>query len=341
MPRSLCALMRTSAVPSRWALPILLSALLFGVLLRLTAGGLGADAAETRIFLQLRVFQLFAGLLAGGSLALAGVCVQALLRNPLASPDLLGIASGAAFGVTLSALAATGIGASVALAGWSAPIAALIGATATLVAVYILSQRRGFVDPLSVVLVGVVISVMVGAASAAVRAMLPDGGVAIGRLLVGAIRDDLRMWDLWVGALVLGCGLGVAVGIAPKLDLLAVGEDEAASMGVSVARARVVLFGLAGVLTALSVWIAGPLAFVGLVAPHFVRLLVGPEHRVVVPLSVLAGAALVVLSDGVVELASRNLHIGRIPVGVVTAVVGGPVFIVLLRRHLKGSNQLA
>ena len=122
---------------------------------------------------------------------------------------------------------------------------------------------------------------------------------------------------------------------------MAVGEDEAASMGVSVARARGVLFGLAGVLTALSVWIAGPLAFVGLVAPHFVRLLVGPEHRVVVPLSVLAGAALVVLSDGVVELASRNLHIGRIPVGVVTAVVGGPVFIVLLRRHLKGSNQLA
>lgn len=290
------------------------------------------DGFEWRI----RGQRVACGVIVGAALAVAGAMLQALLRNPLAEPTVLGLTYGAGLGVVVSiylVYLATG-----SLAQYVTPVApAVIGACAALAVVYALGQRGGFIEPISLILVGVVVSVTCGAGIVFVQNLLPIQGWALSvQWTMGALRDDLS-WPFvaWIGALVAaGSVLGAWLG--PAMDAATLPDDEAKSVGVRLERLRLALFLAAGAMTAGAVLLAGPIGFVGLVCPHAVRLLAGPSHRPLIIGSAFAGAALIVAADALVRLV--NLGGGRMPLGVLTALAGGPVFILLLRRSWREAS---
>lgn len=303
------------------------------VALRLLASPEGLELPRDAIEWQLRTGRIASGLVVGAALATAGVFLQALLRNPLAEPAVLGLTGGAGLGVALwiySGYLATG-----AIVQYHAPILpALAGSLGALAVVGALGQRRGLIDPTSLILVGVVLSLICGAGVMFVQHLLPDRGVALAsRWVLGAISDDVATrWLAGVGAMTLACvGLGAALG--PAMDAASLSDDEARSVGVRLGPLRAALFLMSGSLAAGSVVLAGPIGFVGLVCPHLVRLLAGPGHRTLVLGSALLGAGAIVAADAGVKLI--DLGAGRMPLGVLTALVGGPVFIALLRRELR------
>ncbi len=271
----------------------------------------------------------------GAALGISGLLLQTLLRNPLASPFVLGISSGATLGLAAAMLAAASLGVGV-WSGLGSVVPAFVGALATLAVVAVAGRRREGLDPLTLVLAGVVISSLCGALLMLVNHLLPPG-----------TRDDLVAWTMGrideqpdplllggtAAAVVAALALGVAG--ADRLDVALLGEDEARSIGVPLGALRWAMLLGAGLLAACAVAIAGPIAFVGLVAPHLGRILAGAGHRHLVPASALAGAGLLLVAD----LARQpiDLGAGRLPIGVLTAIVGGPVFLVLLRRgRLEG-----
>ena len=296
---------------------------------------------------ELRVRAVAAAAGVGASLAVSGVLLQALLRNPLASPFVLGVSAGASLGVAVAltvagsaGLASTAIGAWIAGgggAGMGHVGPAMLGAVAALAVVAGLGRGGGrrWIDPLAVLLAGVVVSAVCGSLVLALE-HVSTTGLRRGMLawLTGSI-DDLLPPGLLVTVLACG-GLGTlaASRMGASLDVLSLGEDEARSVGAPVHTVRVLLFGLAGALTAVAVAVAGPIAFVGLIAPHAARGLVGAGHRVLVPAAALAGAGLLVAADAAVQLV--RIGGGRLPVGVFTAMIGGPLFLVILRRMRGG-----
>lgn len=266
----------------------------------------------------------------GASLAVAGVLLQALLRNPLASPFILGLSSGAGLGV----MTAMYVGYLTGSAAWQSGAnvgPALIGALVVLVIVYALGQREGLLDPLSLVLIGVVVSAMCGALIMFLQRLVPEG-----------LRGDLVIWmmgripqgvsintlGLLIGLTLLGTLISTLMG--RSMDVATLGDDEARSVGLSLGSLRLGLFVLAGALTAATVAVSGPIAFVGLIAPHAARLVVGAKHGPLVPAAALVGASLLIAADA----ASQALEFGagRMPVGIFTALIGGPAFIWLLKR---------
>lgn len=302
------------------------------VALRLLASPDGLELPRDAIEWRLRSGRIASGLIVGAALASAGVFLQALLRNPLAEPAVLGLTGGAGLGVVLwiySGYLATG-----AIVQYHAPILpALAGSLGALAVVGALGQRRGLLDPTALILVGVVLSLICGAGVMFVQHLLPDRGVALAsRWVLGAISDDVSArWLLGVGALTLvSVALGVAMG--PAMDAASMSDDEARSVGVRLGALRAGLFVMSGALAAGSVVLAGPIGFVGLVCPHLARLLSGPSHRTLVVGSALLGAGAIVAADAGVKLI--DLGAGRMPLGVLTALVGGPVFIALLRREM-------
>jgi len=325
---------RPAPIPTLLGLVLLLAG---AIALRL---GIGRDLDGALTFgfehLELRGARVGAGIIVGVCLAVSGVFLQSLLRNPLASPDILGLASGAGLGIMAAAyagyLAGMGIAAT-AVAGFGSGTAAVVGSLGVLVTIYALSQRRGLIDPVSLVLVGVVASMMCSALTMLVRQLMPDQGMTVGRLLLGAVRDA-TIGELWVGAGVALAGVIAGVGCGRAMDAASLSEDEARSVGVNLSALRAVLFLGSGVLTAASVVLAGPVGFVGLICPHIVRMLAGPGHRVLVIGSALCGGALVVLCDAAVRMI--DLGTGNLPIGVLTSLLGGPVMISLLRRERRG-----
>jgi iron complex transport system permease protein len=265
----------------------------------------------------------------GAALAVSGVLLQALLRNPLASPFILGLSSGAGLGVMVAMYVGYVTGYEAMRTGTNA-LPALVGAMAVLAVVYSLGRRRGLLDPLSLVLVGVIASAMCGALI-----------MFLQRLVPGGLRGELAVWmmgripqDLERLQLVFLCGLalfGVAIAtmLGRAMDAATLGDDEARSVGLAIGPLRLGLFLLAGALAAVTVAIAGPIAFVGLIAPHAARLIVGPQHGPLVPAAALAGAALIIAADAASQ--ALDFGAGRMPVGVFTALIGGPAFIWLLK----------
>jgi iron complex transport system permease protein len=274
---------------------------------------------------QLRLDRVFIGSIVGASLGLSGALLQSLLRNPLASPDLMGLSAGAGFAVTMRTWQVGSL-----LGASAAAFPSLVGAMGGRFFVWFLSQRRGIIDPITMILVGVIVSVILGAATMLVVSMMPDRGFSVSRWMMGTLREQVDATTLIVCA---GLVLAVVVwsGIAARsFDVMALGEDEARSIGVSVSRVRAGQFIGAGLLTAISIVLAGPIGFVGLVCPHLVRLLAGPGHRALIIGSALAGIALVVGADTLVRAIPTDA--GRIPIGVITSLIGGPVFLVMLMR---------
>lgn len=282
------------------------------------------------VILDLRLTSAIVGLIVGVSLGLSGLMLQALLRNPLASPFILGLSSGSALGVMVVIYLAHRLGT---MWGPAAePIAALAGAAATLGLVYMLGRRRGWLDPLSLVLVGVVVSAMCGALIMLLQHLVPQG--LRGNLvtwMMGNIDQGVRPSLLWLCGGVAGVGLLGGLLMSRAMDAAMLGDDEARSIGLSLPRLRLGLFTLAGALAAMSVALAGPIGFVGLIAPHAARLLLGPGHRSRVLGAALAGAILVIAADVLSQIVA--VRGGRMPVGVFTALAGGPAFLLLIRSR--------
>ncbi len=305
-------------------LGFLLAAVL-AVVLRLITGSESWGFATDDTIRALRIQRVMTGSVVGASLGLSGVLLQSLLRNPLASPDLMGLSAGAGFAVTLQTwITGAAIGATAA----AAP--ALLGACGVLLFVWVLSQRRGLIDPVSMILVGVIVSVILGAATMLVASLMPDRGFSIARWMMGSLREQVDATTLWF-CVVASLGVLIwSVAAARSFDVMSLGEDEARSIGVRVGMIRGGQFVGAGLLTAVSIVLAGPIGFVGLVSPHLVRLIAGPEHRTLLIGSALSGIVLVVGADTLVRAVPTDA--GRIPIGVVTSLLGGPIFLLLLLK---------
>jgi iron complex transport system permease protein len=277
-------------------------------------------STEALILWDLRLPRALTAFAVGGSLALAGALIQVLLRNPLGDPYVLGVSGGASAAVLGALLAGLP-------AVWQ-PALAFVGAASSIALVFALGRREGVLGVERLLLTGVVVATgwaaLIGfALSVAPPAQLP--GMLF--FLMGDLADAPTPWP---AALALAAGLALALAFARDLNLLTLGELRAATLGVEAARLRLGLYLLSSLLTAVAVSTAGGIGFVGLVAPHMVRLAGGSDHRWVLPGAVLLGGALLTLADTAarVALAPRQL-----PVGVLTALVGVPLFLHLLHRR--------
>lgn len=274
--------------------------------------------------------------LTGLALGAAGACYQIILRNDLADPFLLGIASGAAltsyvWRLPAFAGAIAALGPVVATAGQQS--FTFGGALVAAAIVLGVSGVRGRFDPATLVLVGVTLSTICGALILLLFTLvgsLPGSG-SVQSLFIGAIRTSLTRAEMASSAALIFAGLAVMIARARRLNVAALSDDEARSLGLSPARERLIGLSAASLTTAAAVAIAGPVGFVGLIAPHVVRRTFGADARLVVPLSGVAGAILVVAADAVLRLLAGEPFLNKvIPLGVATALLGGPFFLVLI-----------
>ncbi len=293
----------------------------------------GSDAVSRQILIHARLPRIALAVLTGASLSLAGVAFQALLRNPLATPYTLGISSGSSFGAVLAIVGLQWLGLET-FAATSVPLMAFAGAGAAVGISYLIARRRGPALPTSTLLLGgVCIAFFFGAMTLFVHYVADLGqSYLMMRWMMGSLDvGEFAALGPVLPMVLLGTGLLLA--ISRHLNLLAGGETVALSRGVDVRRVQQLAYFGASLITAAVVGVAGPIGFVGLVVPHSVRLLVGPDHRVLMPSALLAGAAFLVLCD----LVGRTLIAPtEIPVGVITAMTGGPFLVWLLRRHARG-----
>ena len=258
--------------------------------------------------------------------------MQALLRNPLAEPYVLGLSSGAAAGVMGQALLARWWG----LAAVSPGFGAVVGAGLAMGVVYMAGRRRGLIDPVGLLLVGVVLAAVFGAVIMAMNVLARESLRSdLLSWMMGYLDEGSSGWRLGVVAAVTGLGLGWLAWRGPAMDAATLSPSEAESVGVDLKRLRLGLFVWASVLAAGAVVLSGPIAFVGLIAPHLGRLALGPGHRGLVWASAMIGAGLVVMADtSAAGLDWAVSGLGLMPVGVFTALIGGPVFVAMLRPHL-------
>jgi iron complex transport system permease protein len=284
-----------------------------------------SDATET-IVVDLRLPRILTAMLVGCALGVAGATFQGLLRNPLADPYVLGTASGAALGAAIAVLIPVRF---VILEFGLIQGFAFIGALASITVVYRLSRQSGLAPLTSLLLTGYAVGSLLAAGLA--MAMYLSGAALrqIFTYLLGSF--DAATWPRFLATLPIILIASVAIILrARSLNGLLLGEQAAAHLGIDVRRERRILLALASLVTAAAVAISGLIGFVGLVVPHVVRLLVGPSARLVLPLSAIGGAALLAYADIIARVA------GGIPVGVVTAIIGAPFFLLILRRARTG-----
>jgi iron complex transport system permease protein len=288
--------------------------------------GITWTAAEETIVFDLRLPRVLTAMSVGVGLAVAGATFQGVLRNPLADPYVLGTASGAALGAAIAVILPVR---AVVLEFGLLHGLAFLGALAAVWLVYRLSRVGGHGQMTGLLLTGYAIASLLAAGLSMAMFVSGTGLRQIFSYLLGGF--EAASWVRFATALPLIAGASVLISMrARALNGFLLGEDAAAHLGVDVRRERAILLGLASMATAAAVAVSGLIGFVGLVAPHVVRLAVGPNARLVLPLAALFGAMLMVGAD----LAARLL--GDIPVGVVTAVIGAPFFLVLLRRTRAG-----
>jgi iron complex transport system permease protein len=286
-----------------------------------------ADNVDAQIFFIARMPRVAAGLVVGAALASAGVVLQALFRNPLATPETLGISAGAALGAILAITA----GSTAALGPFSpVSLASLMGAIAAIGVVYLLaSAPRRPLSTAVLLLAGVTLNAFISAIILFVQylADFTQSYRAI-RWLIGDL--DVGSFVPVFGALpLLGVAFVIFAMLPSSLNLLSLGGEVAATRGVNVANVQRLAFFSAGLATSAAVSLAGPIAFIGIVVPHAVRLMVGVDHRIVLPASALFGASFLVACDLIARTAIAPVEL---PVGIVTAMIGGPFFLWLLVR---------
>jgi iron complex transport system permease protein len=283
------------------------------------------------IVFDIRLPRIFLAVFVGAALSVAGTSFQALLRNPLADPYVLGVSSGAGVGAILALVAAPHLALPTPLAALLTPFGAFVGALATIVAVYFLGRREGQVDSSTLLLGGVITASFL---SALIMFLLDT---VVGRDLHGTafwLMGDLSTTQQPIVSWVVRVGFFVAAAViyttASDLNLLLAGEKEAMHLGVDVRRVRLVVYVAASMLTGLAVSVSGAIGYVGLLVPHGMRWLFGSDHRILIPTAAFGGAIAMVIAD---TLARTVVAPTELPVGAISALAGAPLFIYLLRRR--------
>lgn len=284
---------------------------------------------------RLRMLRLIPASLVGAGLSVAGVALQSLLRNPLASPSILGVSSGAAVGAMLSMILGVG-GAFTAGGMGGTTAAAACGGVLTTVVVYLIAQRRGRIDPYTLLLTGVIVTSFNGAIIMLLYLLAPSANVIrdISIWAMGQVREQTRFGAVLVAAGVIVAGWIVLLVRAKAFNVQSLGDEVAGSSGVNVASLRLTTFIAAALMTSAAVALAGPVGFVGLIVPHICRRILGADHRVLLVVAGFAGAAFLAAADTLCRTAV-SLRTGELPVGIVTAMTGGPFFIYLLRSRFR------
>ncbi len=267
---------------------------------------------------QIRMPRVVASALVGAGLAASGVAMQALLRNPLADPYIVGASAGAGLGAVLTA---TVVGALV-------PAGAFVGALAAVAATYAVARSRGRVETLTLILAGYALGIMLAAVQTFVLLVNQRSLATVFSWEAGSIHGMTWTPVALAALLILPAAL-LLVPLTPAMNALLLGDEAASHLGVHVSRLQIVLLALASVMTAAAVYLSGLIGFVGLVIPHVVRRLTTADHRQLLPLATLWGAAFLILAD---TLSESVPGVGTVPVGLLTAVLGGPYFIWLLVR---------
>jgi len=304
------------------------------ILSALTGTASAVPATDHSIVSKIRLPRVMLGMLVGASLSLSGLVFQALLRNPLADPYTLGVSAGASFGAGLSIFLSY-------LAGEYfrslMPVFAFSGGIATIYLVYFLARLKGRVQVLTIILSGVVVSYLFSAGLVLVMSLLGERTHEILFWLMGSLAGYHR--SLLLTSILILAFILVVCFFYRELDLMSLGDEQAKNLGVNTEFVRLFLLSTASLLTALSVSLTGTIGFLGLIVPHSMRLLLGPQHGRLMPASVLAGAGFLPLSDMLARtLPGLLFQAGvEIPVGVVTALCGSPFFVVLLVQGKRRS----
>lgn len=293
----------------------------------LAVGPLGVSAMDESVIWQIRLPRLVLGLLVGAALGVGGALMQAVFANPLAEPSVIGVTAGAGVGASLAiVLGISWFGAT------TVPVFAFLSGLLATWMVYQLARFAGRIRVINLVLVGIAVNAVAGALISFFIFIAPTSS-----------REQVVFWQMgslsgakWahisVVAVLIGAGIAVALLLVGKLDVLALGDRAAGHVGIDVARLRVLALLLATLLTAGAVSYAGLIGFVGLVVPHIIRTVAGPSNVVLLPASALGGAALIVLAD---TAARSIIDFADLPIGIFTALVGGPTFFILLRAMMR------
>ena len=279
---------------------------------------------------QVRVPRVLLGAGVGAALSIAGVAMQGVFRNPMASPSVVGLSAGAAFGASLSIVA----GLSVATGLLAVPATAFVSCVGTALLVYGISRTGGIVPVETLLLAGIAVGSLFSALVSFFQFIAGEKLSSVVLWLLGGLGS--ASWQqVWIVLPIVAVGTFIIMLYARDLNLMTIGEEHASSLGVDTNKVILILILATSMVTAAAVSFAGIIGFVGLIIPHTVRLMVGPDHRILMPASILAGAAFLVDADAL----SRVLMApAELPVGIITAVFGAPFFLYLLRRrkHMMG-----
>jgi iron complex transport system permease protein len=279
----------------------------------------------------LRLQKMLKAAVIGAALATSGMALQGLLRNPLAEPYILGVSSGAGVGVMFAAFLTANV---VNLSWLGVPVCALAGAGVTCGAVYMIAQRRGRLDPYTLLLSGVIVNAFNGAIMLMLYMNVPPGEIVnFTTWSMGYITGSTHWPTFGFAVAALAIGWGALLLRGANFNMLGLGDDVASSSGVRVSWLRIETFVLVSLMTAGAVAISGPIGFVGLIVPHICRLIVGPDHRRLALVCGFGGAMFVMIGQTLCSVVGTALNAGELPVGILTALTGGPFFIYLLRKR--------
>lgn len=286
---------------------------------------------QSAVLWSIRLPRVLLSALVGAGLAVSGALLQGVFRNPLADPGLIGVSSGAALGAV--AMIVLGVAP---LGFFTLPIAAFLAGALTTLLVYRIAQRHGRTDVATLLLVGIALNALAGAATGLLTYLADDPQLrSIVFWMMGGLGGALWETLLPAAPLILAALL-LAPWFGRQLNLFALGEAEARHLGVEVEQVKRGAVLLAALATGAAVALAGPIGFVGLVVPHIIRLLAGPDHRLVLPACALGGASLLILAD----LVARTIAApAEVPVGLITALIGGPFFLTLIMRMQRRGRE--
>ena len=283
----------------------------------------GLDKLFPVVVIDVRLPRILSAAIVGGGLAISGVVFQGILLNPLADPYTLGVSAGAAFGASLALLLNIGM-----LGSYSVPLFAFVGAVATLVFVIYLSSSSGGVSSNNLILSGIIVAAILSAGISFLKYVADEQVAVIIFWLMGSFGSKTWM-DVTLILLLVGLGFGVFIFYARDLNLMSLGNRTASSLGVDTRKVTITLLVTASLVAAICVSVSGIIGFVGLLVPHMMRLITGPDNRRLVPVSLLAGAVLMCVADTI----TRAVLPSEIPIGVLTALIGGPFFCYLFRKQ--------
>lgn len=285
---------------------------------------------ETKVYIiqNMRLPRILCCIMVGAALSVAGLAMQGLFRNPMASPSVLGVSSGAAFGACL----ALGFGAGASLGSYSVPVMAFIFCFLTTFLVYVLARTGYGVSVTMLLLAGIAVGSFFNGLVSLIQYVVDESTLpGIVYWLMGSF-DGLGWDSLKLALIPIGLGIAIIAFCAKELNIISLGEEQAENLGVNVKRIRILLLIGTSLAVAGSVSISGIIGFVGLIIPHIFRMLVGPNHKILIPLSIIGGAAFMVIMDAIARFV---ISPNELPIGILTALLGAPFFIYVMRTKKK------